>query len=579
MAKERRKPRPAAGALIAAELEGVEAADAPLIPPPLAAAGPGVAAAGLGEPDKQALRRTLAELARRECETLRFYEPLPIIEGFHADRRDERLLRGSNRAGKTLGAAVEVARAVTGRDPHGKFPTHDGRAALVGLDGRHCGDVLFRKLFRPGALKMIRDEQTGVWRAYSPARDREREKAAKPAPPLIPWRYVKEIAWEERKRSIPSIIKLRNGWELTFYSSKGSPPNGIDIDLLWIDEEIENEAWWPEMVARLLDRKGKAFWSATPQVASEHLFNLHLRADENPEWVGEHVALLEDNPHIEEAEKLKFASRLVSDEERRVRLKGEFAMTGFKIYPEFHPDLHNFSLRDNFKSGQLPDDWARFIIVDPGRQTCAVLFAAVPPPSYRRNMLLLYDELYLKNCDAEMLGRAVRGKTDGVQPEAFLIDHQAGRIMEMGSGKSVESQFSAAFKKFGIRSARTGHGFIWGAADPAAGILSVHEYLRPQEDGLPRLFINLDAMKNFKYEIERYHYKKINKLVSDVPDKKNDHLMDCLRYITMYQPKWSKPKPARKPVNYAVKAMRRKVERAKRKGEGKGGGVNLGPGR
>lgn len=571
----RRAPRPviAAGDLIAQA--GVVDVPETFVPPPIDHPVP----AGLNNPDQQALRRTLAELSRRRCETLRFYQPLPIINAFHADRRDERLLRGSNRAGKTLGAAIELARAVTGQDPFEKYPKTDGRAALVGLDGRHCGDVLYRKLFRPGALKMILDADTEEWRAFSPALDAGREKEAKPAPPLIPWRFVKEVAWEERKRSIPSIIKLHNGWELTFYSSKGSPPNGIDIDLLWIDEEIENEAWWPEMVARLLDRQGKAMWSATPQVASEHLFNLHLRAEEVPDLVGEHIALLEDNPHIPQAEKIKLESRLASDEERRVRIKGEFAMTGFKIYPEFHPDLHNFDLRSSFPGGVLPADWARFIAIDPGRQTCAVLFAAVPPPSYGRNMLLLYDELYLKNCDAEAFASAMRSKKDGVQPEVFLIDHQAGRISEMGSGKTVESQYSEALKKHGVRSARTGHGFVWGAADPTAGILSVHEYLRNKEDGKPSLFIALDRMKHFKHEIERYHYKKVNKLVSDTPDKKHDHLMDCLRYITMYRPKWTKPRPVKKPVNYAVKAMRRKAERAKIRGEGSGRGVNLGPGR
>lgn len=527
-----------------------------------------------GEPalsyaEKQELLRLLAELNRRGVEGLKLYEPLPVIEAFHKDSRDERLIRGSNRAGKTLGAAVELARAVTNQDPTGKYPPKDGEAAIVGLDGRHLGKPIYQILFKPGAFKICKDLETGEWRTRRPHIDRDRPASDfKPAPPLIPRRFIKEEAWEEKKRDIPSVIKLTTGWTITFYSSKGSPPNGIQLDLLWIDEEIINESWWPEMVARLLDRKGKAYWSATPQVSSEHLWNLHVRAEEQPEMVLEVIALLEDNPYIDEDEKRKFESRIYSEEEKRVRLRGEFALTGYRIYPEYAKTIHNYDL-----AGGVPRDWSRWIAVDPGRQVCAVLFLAVPPPAFRPKMLLLYDELYIKGCDAHKFGEQLHAKMDGVQPEIFLIDSHASRITEMGSGLTVESQYSAARKKHGTKSSRTGYGFQWGMDDPQAGILAVHEVLRITEDGVPILRVARGRCPNFEYEIDRYHYRKINKIVSDQPEKKNDHLMDCLRYLVTSRPAWSKPKPFDKPVNYAVAALRKKLA-AKRK---EGPGVNLGP--
>jgi hypothetical protein len=525
--------------------------------------------------DQQTLIRTLAEIATRRCESLRIYESLPIIERFHKDARRERLLRGSNRAGKTLAAAVEMARAVTGQDPHGKFPKKNGRAAIVGLDDRHNGQVLYRKLFRADAFKIIKDESSGQWRAFSPRRDAARKAQAKPAPPLIPKRWVETFAWKEKKSSIPSTITLKNGWELYFFSSKGSPPNGIDIDLLWIDEEIENEAWWPEMVARLLDRKGSAFWSATPQVASEHLWNLHVRAEEDPESVGEHVALLQDNPHIDAEEKLLFEKRLVTDEERRVRVKGEFAMTGYKVYPNFSMSIHGFDL-----DGPVPRDWARFIAVDPGRQVCAVLFAAVPPPHHNNPCILLYDELYLKASDAEIFGKAVRGKIDGVLPELFFIDSHAGRVHEMGSGLTVESQYLAALVRNGVTTGRGTPSFVWGADDPKAGVLACHEAMRIQPNGKPVLQVCRGRLPHFEYEVTRYHNRRVNKIVTDEPEKKNDHLMDCLRYIVTASPQWVKPKYATNGVNYAVAAVRAKLaKKRKKEGQGGSGGVRLGPGR
>lgn len=523
--------------------------------------------------DRQKFRRVMTEIHGRKNEGLALYVPLPIIQRFHEDRRGERLLRGSNRAGKTLGAAVEIARAVTGQDPLEKFPKENGRCAIVGLDERHNGDVLYRKLFRPGAFDVIKDLETNRLRTFDPCRDKGREGSKKPSPPLIPKRFVKSIAWAEKKKSIPSVIVLQNGWELTFYSSKGCPPNGIDIDILWIDEEIENEDWWPEMVARLLDRKGKALWSATPQVASEHLWNLHVRAEEDPESVGEHIALLEDNPYIDEAEKAKFESRLVSDEERRVRIKGEFALTGYRIYPNFSMNIHGVDL-----DGPVPNTWARFLAVDPGRQVCAVLFAAVPPPD-EPYTILLYDELYIKGCDAELFGKSVASKIDSVLPETFFIDSHAGRVTEMGSGMTVEAQYLAALYKHGLE---YGKGqplmFTWGADDPKAGILAVHETLRVREDGRTTLQVATGRLPHFLDEITRYHYKRVKKLVTDEPEKKHDHLMDCLRYIVTGRPTWTEPKRRKVQTNYAVAAMRRKLEK-KKTAKGGSGGVRLGPGR
>lgn len=545
--------------------------DLALIPDPVDDGGP---PPGPSYYDQQRLRKVVAELATRSCEGLKLYEPLPIIEKFHADRRDERLLRGSNRAGKTLGAAVEFARAVTGQDPHGKYPLENGRAFAIGLDGEHVGGVMYRKLFRAGAFKMIRDQETGQWRAYRPGSDRHRESECKPAPPLIPGRFIKEIAWEEKKRSIPRKVTLHNGWEINFFSSKAACPNGVDIDLWWIDEELENDGWYEELVARVLDRHGKGYWSATPQVAAQQLYDLHLRAEAGDPNVGEHVALLEDNPHIDQSEKDKLYAKYASEEVRRVRIQGEFALTGFKVYPEFSMAVHGYDM-----DGPIPADWTCYAAVDPGRQICATLFLAVPPPSAKMPFdVLLYDELYIKSSDAAKFGVMMKSKEGAQEFEALLIDSHASRVTEMGSGRNVEAQFSEALKKNGVKAVRTGHGFIWGADDPDAGILKVRDWFRVQGDGKTRLRVARGRLPSFEHEAKHYRYQRINKLVSDKPEKKNDHLMDCLRYLAMFEPVYAKPKPRKAPPSEAVRAMKAKLERRKKR-DGGSGGIRLGPGK
>lgn len=523
--------------------------------------------------DTARFMRVASELVNRQCEALKLYEPLPIIDRFHACTLDERLLRGSNRAGKTLGAAVEMARAVTGQDPYDKYPKANGKAFLIGLDEQHLGDVMYAKLFRAQAFKMIRDAVTGRWRAFRPDQDSGREKETKWAPPLIPQRFIKEISWKDKKRFVPGVIRLTTGWEMYFFSSKGAPPQGSDIDLCWPDEEIENEAWYPEMAARLLDRKGKFYWSATPQIASQQLYDLHVRCDEGDPNVGEFIALLEDNPHIGRSEKDKLYAKYTSDEERRVRIKGEFALSGFKVYPEYSKNIHGLDW-----DGPIPHDWCRYMVVDPGRQVCAVLFGAVPPPAHElAGCVVLYEELYIRQCDAQKFAESVKEKSEGCVYEAFIIDSHASRVTEMGSGKTVEFQFTQALHERRLKCRRTGSGFTWGADDPKAGQLAVRSWLRIGEDGATKLRVLRGRLPKFEWEIERYNFRRIHKQVSDEAEKKNDHLMDCLRYLAMFAPAWIRPPKVKEPMNYAVKAMKGK-EKRKREKQGGLDFVRLGPG-
>ena len=58
--------------------------------------------------------RVVSELAKRKTEALRLYRPREAQTPFHASATHCRILRGGNRAGKTLAAAIEFASAATG---------------------------------------------------------------------------------------------------------------------------------------------------------------------------------------------------------------------------------------------------------------------------------------------------------------------------------------------------------------------------------------------------------------------------------------------------------------------------------
>mgnify|MGYP007005601295 CR=1 FL=1 len=569
----------------------------------------GLAPTGPAASDVLQYRRVLAEVARRQIEALRLYEPLPGQEEFHACRARRRLLRAGNRAGKTLVCAVEAARCLTGRDPHNKFPTMNGRLYAVGKDESQLGEVLHRKLFRAGAFKVIRDLATGLWRAFRPwlPADQEREDKAKPAPPLIPERFIKHKSWVKKAAFIPEKFTLVNGWEIDFWSSNSAPPRGSDLDAVWMDEEIINPEWYAEMAARLLDRKGSLWWGATPQSGSVAMTEFHLRCErEEEEWrlsgfdpkkvpdAREIVISLADNAHLGRREKELLAADL-TEEQARTRIDGEYAVLGRLMYPEYHPRCHDIPYFG------LPPTWTRYAITDPGRQTAAVLFGCVPPKGasfpvgvdpvtreerhvtveFDDEFVLLYDELYILQCNALMYGERMKGKCRDQTMHTFGIDRHGSRIVDLGSGKDVETQYSEALKANGVKCTSTGSRFTWCSDDVKGGEESARFYLYVRAArALPRIF-TLDAknrLPNFKWEIERFSRKvdPQGNITDESETRGRVHLMQCLRYLCAMRPKYHEPKATDPRMNFAVQKFLSKQRR--RQGAG-GGSVILGPDR
>lgn len=533
-------------------------------PPPLADTRPPLGPSPLQISE---YRRLVKEALLREMEALRLYQPLPIQREFHQCRARTRLLRGSNRSGKTLSAAVEVASAVLNRDQYGRYPARDGRCYVVGRDEKHLGEVIYRKLFRPGAFRMIRDLGTGKWRSYRPweSSDAARKKESKPAPPLIPHRQIQSLTWKSKGDNVPAKVTLQSGWEIDFFSSLGKPPRGSDLDLVWLDEEIVESEWYPEMSSRLMDRGGRMIWGATPQAGTDRLYELHQKCEAgweawqkvsfHPDLEPDHrefLILLADNPHIGAKEKADLEADL-TEAEALVRIGGQFSIEASKVYPEFNPKAHALDYFD------IPPHWTRYAVVDPGRQVCAVLFAAVPDPEDafpfavgedgeavmqqvgEDDYLFLYDELYIQNCDAVAFADSMRQRCRDQEFEAFICDLHGARITDIGYGQSVAQQYQAELAKRGVTSHATGSGFLWGCDDPKARVEAVRTRLRVRKCGFPTVMaVSLhDKLPNLKWEIERYRYKRTNGIATDTPeDRGRVHLMACLGYLAAYGPKF-----------------------------------------
>lgn len=404
-------------------------------------------------------------------------------------------------------------------------------------------------LFRAGAFKIIRDEKTGQFRAFDPVGDADRLKEAKPAPPLIPPRLIKSFSWVLKSAGYLNSCELTNGWTIYCFSSEGDPPQGFQADRVHIDEDLNNESWVPEMQARLADRKGLFNWSAMPHSKNEALIGLNERAEKaeeqgNTKDIRRFALRFLDNPHIDQDEKRKAIERwsAIGDDVLRQRSEGEFITDSILVYPNWNPSIHGF-LRDSLPDGQIPADWCKYAVIDPGHAVTAILFAAVPPDE---KTILLYDELYIRNCNAIIFGQEFQKKVTGHQFHAFLIDAHGARLTDIGSGRSPQEQYTEQLAALNIRSKVTGHSFIPGSDDVLAGLQTVRNMMHIRPDGTARLRYLRHTMPNLEREMKRYK-KKVTyvagtSVVTDEPNKRGDfHLVDCLRYLCAYDPAYHKP--------------------------------------
>lgn len=534
-------------------------------PPPLP---PELQGLNARETQMSALRDTAREIAARQIESLRLYTPLPFQEKYHSSTAKEVVLRKGNQIGGTLSGAAEVARAVTGQDPHGKYPKNDGVVIVLGYGESHIGKVFYPALFMADQFKIIYDEQERRWRTFRPWSDEALRAKAKPAPPLIPKRFVKKIAWVNKSKRIFARVDLTTGWTIYAFNSSGMPEHaqGIKASLVWIDEDTDNPGWYDEMLARLslaqqvYNCKGFLRWTAMPHSKNEDMLRLIERADDeqgsdNPQSVVI-AATVFDNPYYPK-EALENNIRIwksQGDDVYRKRALGELTNESQLMYPGFSKFLHDAHKQEEPRTkmqeayakvrDNLPPDWTLYASVDPGHTICAITYYAVPPPSLG-DYAICYAEDYLHGCDAVMFANALERRTKDRQFEAFIIDAHGGRLRELGSGMLPREQYTAEMRKRGITSLRTKSGFIDGCDDIEGREHMLRQWLLVRTDGTTRLLIDVERCPNLVKEISRFSKKVVRvngvDVITDTANRKNSHAVETLEYAVAFGLPYVKP--------------------------------------
>lgn len=511
------------------------------------------------------------EIFARNFEALKMFVAMPHQDEFFKCKSTEVLARGGNRSGKSTVAAVRFAATAldrpvilsNGDSCDQRLSWQKDRPLLmwvIGYQDNHIGQTIYRLLFRGGLFKIIRDQNTGVWRAYRPwdPLDQERMQEVKPSPPLIPARYIKpgRDGWSFKNKGAREfeVCRLLNGTEIYAFPSTGEPKAGDPVDEIWIDESIKYPQHIAEWQARLSDRRGRLLWSSWPAQSNAGLRRMSDRAKEYEELeeesppVREFVFRFSDNPFIS-AEAKKERLEAWDEDERRARDLGEFVTDQLLVYPRFNKLMHCAYTDDESeddalarvlrsRNGEPPDDWTRELILDPGTSRPAVLMCAVPPPSFG-DFVVPYDEVYIPRLDADQLADKVRVKSEGYVFERFIIDGHAARTKPMGFGVTIGSNYQRAFEVRGLRSRKTGSNFTPGSDDVLGRIGMVQSWLNIRSDGTTKLRIVTHRCQNLVEQFQSYYKTQHGDIVDEKPAarQKND-VITCLEYWASRLPEY-----------------------------------------
>lgn len=519
------------------------------------------------------LSNLLAEKKRRDNEALRLYRPLPgQQEAFLKGLAPKRIARGGNRSGKSTVCSIEMAHAITGipiYDSQGnqipdKYPRKEPMTMwVVGLDLGHVARNVHRLLFEKGAFKVIKDLHTGLPRAFNPQdpADMEREAEAYRSDPLVPDRFIKEFAWENKAQRVFNSVRFTNGNILHAFSSKGEEPQGDQIDLVWVDEDVANPELIRECQMRLIDRKGRFIWSAYPKVKNISLRSMSKEAQEadprNPSCQ-EFVLRLSDNPFMDAEFKESILAGL-TDDQRRSRDYGHFQTDLVSMFPGFEEHIHCVPLPDPDNHDAIdraiinngmhpPGHWTRYLVLDPGHARPAVLLAAVPPPELEsekrsQSTIVCYDEIAIPRLSASELAPIVQQRINSEQFEVFIIDDHAGRQHSMGRGDTVEQNYAKEFEKLGIKSRLSKSHFCPGSDDVAGGCEMIRNRLTPRWDGRGSIRIIKEKCPNLVNQMIDYRKgMDARGYIDDKPAPRQiDDLVDCLRYLVAFGPTYRRP--------------------------------------
>jgi hypothetical protein len=309
---------------------------------------------------------------------------------------------------------------------------------------------------------------------------------------------------------------------------------GAAVDLLIWDEcaKSPGSLWETRLQPNLGDRKGRALFISTPE-GYNHFHEWFQRGAQDlsgktrdPDWRSFHAWCEVNFGNVPDLEAVVAeARRTFSEEAFRQEWLGEFTTFAGRVYPEFDEGLH--CDRDLQYNPDLPLTLA----FDFGVENPFVCLWIQWTPGDEMRVIDEYTTAVIRDGREEVL-QSLTTQENGEEVLRQHEDRGYGDWEWAVADRSGADEIRTLQRHCGIRA-------IYRHITPdnrrerevPAGIRRLRRFIR---EG--RFRINPDRCPITTFELNRYRYpdRPEDRNAQEVPEKANDHAMDCLRYSVAY---------------------------------------------
>jgi len=401
---------------------------------------------------------------------------------FHRSTAKTRLILGGRRSGKTTAGIVETCWAALGIHPYLDYPTPPLSIRICSVDFSSGKQIILPQLY-----EWLPKHSINKW-------------------------------WAEDR-----ILELTNGTtlELKSYDQDIEKFEGVARHLVVMDEEPRHDIYESNYLRTIAKGiSGKLIITCTPLHGMTWLYyTLYDNPDAIPPAVEHWHVATEENPNLESQDIINIKNDPAMRDNLEASLFGKFFSHEGLIYKSFDYNKHVIK-----PIGEIPSDWMIVLGIDPhDRNPHGVLFCGLTS----QNVWVVFDEI-LESCIISELAARIKAKMGSKWPPNLAIIDTSANIVQSIAGQSVSDEL---LNKYGIYT-------IPAHKDIRAGRLKVNSLLDPGDGGKPKLYFTSNC-HNLIREIRHYiwddwAYRRKDKLdPKEKPMKKDDHLMDCLRYVCM----------------------------------------------
>ena len=424
-----------------------------------------------------------------------FYKPNPKQLKFHQSDSKVRAIFGGNRSGKTTAGVIEFLMHMTGQYPDW-FP-----------------DELKYPLDKPLKGRIVAtDYQKGVGEVIIPAIEEWIDASVGGA--FIEKKIRNPIG-------IPTkwIFKGGRQFDILTYEQGVEQFEGWAGNLVWFDEPPPRDRYIATRRG-LVDYDGRCMLTLTPLKQPWIYDDIYTNDDHFTVTMD-----IQDNPTLSAAAIQEF-SKSLTEEEKEARLHGKFRHLSGLVFKEFDPDIH-LCAPPVVKPG-----WSTYFAIDPHPRTpTACLWVAVD----EFEQMYVIDELWCPDMTVGEIAGAVKAQEVDHPPRFRYIDPAMDKENALVGGFNMRKEMM----KHGLPCSRANNDFDY-------GINKIREALRPtylplMKVTIPRLRVSRNC-RHLIYEFQHYVWDDYTMRPEDHTEKqkvkkKNDHFVDCLRYILNANPR------------------------------------------